>query len=48
MGNQTLRSTLTNLLEANDVGVAQRAVVDDLPVHILVNLRNSDPQNQQN
>ena len=37
-----------DLLEADDVGVAQRAVVDDLPVHILVNLRNSDPQNQQN
>lgn len=35
----------TDLLEADDVGVAQRAVVDDLPVDILVNLQGTDPQN---
>jgi len=29
----------SHLLEADDVGVPQRAVVDDLPRHILVNLR---------
>jgi hypothetical protein len=30
---------LAHLLEADDVGVPQRAVVYDLPRHILVNLR---------
>jgi hypothetical protein len=28
-----------DLLEADDVGVAQGAVVDDLPLHVLVNLQ---------
>ena len=30
-----------DLLEADDVGVAQRAVVDDLALHVLVNLQGS-------
>jgi hypothetical protein len=30
----------THLLEPDDVGMPQRAVVDDLPRHILVNLQN--------
>ncbi|MCH1921771.1 hypothetical protein L9G15_20420, partial [Shewanella sp. A3A] len=34
--NHKMRWRQYHLLEANDVGVAQRAVVDDLPVHILI------------
>jgi hypothetical protein len=33
-------SSLTHLLESDDVGVPQRPVVYDLPRHILVNLQN--------
>ena len=29
----------THLLEADDVGVPQRPVVDDLPLHVLIDLR---------
>jgi hypothetical protein len=34
-----------HLLEAKDVGVLQRVVVDDFPPHILVNLRNRKKKN---
>ena len=34
--------TPAHLLEADDVGVPQRAVVYDLPRHILVNLRSTE------
>ena len=38
----------TKLFESNNVVVVQRAVVDDLSVHILVNLQGTDPKAQAN